>query len=60
MLKILSLQRRLELYRIIYALKVLERIVPNWGLVPEACTAETKPNNSSIDQVKVVQKRSHG
>ena len=30
------------------------------GLVPGACTAEARPSNSIIDQVKMVQKRSQG
>ena len=30
------------------------------GLVPRACTADARPSNSILDQVKMVQKRSHG
>ena len=30
------------------------------SLVPEACTAEPRPSNSFMGQVKRVQKRSHG
>ena len=30
------------------------------GLVPRACTADARPSNSILDQVKMVKKRSHG
>ena len=30
------------------------------GLVPRACTPDARPSNSIMDQVKMVQKGSHG
>ena len=45
-MKMLSLQRRLDRYRIIYSWKILENLIPNCGLklIPDSETSRQAPD----------------